>query len=327
MQSIAMHKEIHLHSRLNTLKILGFEGAFNLPLWVGEHQRLFEKYGLSTRFEYVKGSIDMINRMNAGEAQIALTSVDNVIAYTDGQGETADGRAPDLVAFMGGDHGFLSLVARPDVTSVRELSGKTLAVDALTTGFAFVLREILLLNDIPSDGVTFDAAGGTGNRYRALVAGKHDATLVRTPFEKLAERQGFKTLASGAALFPGYLGTVGAVLESWASANREQLIGFILAYREALTWIFDPRNAPACCALLRAQFPELSDADARAVLDDLVHPAHGLIRDMDIEDAGLALVSRIRDAHARTPVTRPRAPCFDRQYLDEARASTAWASC
>jgi ABC-type nitrate/sulfonate/bicarbonate transport system substrate-binding protein len=314
-----------LHTRLTTLKILGFEGAFNLPFWVGENQHLFEKYGLSASLEYVKGSIDMINRMNAGEAHIALTSVDNVIAYTNGQGETADGSARDLVAFMGGDHGFLSLVARPDVTSVRELKGKTLAVDAMTTGFAFVLREILLLNDMTADVVKFDAAGGTGNRYRALVAGEHDATLVRTPFEKLAERQGFRTLASGATLFPGYLGTVGAVLASWASANRAQLISFILAYREALNWIFEPLNAPACCALLRAQFPELSDTDARAVLDDLVHPTHGLIRDMEIEDAGLALVSRIRDAHARTPLTQARTPCVDRQYLDEARSSKAWA--
>ena len=153
-----------MHTRLTTLKILGFEGAFNLPFWVGENQHLFEKYGLSASLEYVKGSIDMINRMNAGEAHIALTSIDNVIAYTDGQGETADGSAPDLVAFMGGDHGFLSLVARPEVTSVRELEGKTLAVDAMTTGFAFVLREILLLNDMTADVVKFDAAGGTGNR-------------------------------------------------------------------------------------------------------------------------------------------------------------------
>ncbi|MEW9586176.1 ABC transporter substrate-binding protein [Paraburkholderia sp. DGU8] len=315
-----------MHPRLTNLKILGFEGAFNLPLWVGENQHLFEKYGLSASLQYVKGSIDMINRMNAGEAHIALTSVDNVIAYTDGQGEAANGSAPDLVAFMGGDHGFLSLVARPELASVSELKGKTLAVDAMTTGFAFVLREILLLNEMTADSVKFDAAGGTGNRYRALVAGKFDATLVRTPFEKLAERQGFRTLASGAALFPGYLGTVGAVLASWASANRAQMIGFILAYREALNWIFDPLNAAACCALLRAQFPGLCDTDARAVLDDLVHPTHGLIRNMEIEDAGLALVSRIRDAHAIVPLGRPRTPCVDRQYLDEARSSKAWAS-
>lgn len=315
-----------MKSHLTTLKVLGFEGAFNLPIWVGEERRLFEKYGLNASHEYVKGSIDMINRMNAGEAHIALTSVDNVIAYTDGQGETFDGSAPDLVAFMGGDHGFLSLVARPDVTSVQALEGRTLAVDALTTGFAFVLREILALNDIAVDGVKFEAAGGTGNRYRELVAGNHDATLVRTPFEKLAERKGFKTLASGAALFPGYLGTVGAVLKSWATTNRAQLIAFILAYREALTWIFDPRNRAACCELLQAQFPELSQADAHAVLDDLVHPTHGLILDMEIQDAGLALVSRIRDTHAAGRIDRPRKPCVDRQYLDEARASARWSA-
>jgi ABC-type nitrate/sulfonate/bicarbonate transport system substrate-binding protein len=327
MQSIAITiKERQLGSHAGTLKILGFEGAFNLPFWVGEDQRLFEKYGLNASLEYVKGSIDMINRMNAGDAHIALTSVDNVIAYTDGAGETIDGSAPDLIAFMGGDHGFLSLVSRADVTSVPQLSGKTLSVDAMTTGFAFVLREILSINAMSADAVKFAAAGGTGNRYRALMAGEHDATLLRTPFEKLAEQAGFRTLASGAALFPGYLGTVGAVLKSWANANRVQLIGFMLAYREALKWIFDARNSTACCELLRARFPELSNTGALAVLEDLTDPIHGLIRDMEIEEGGFALVSRIRDTHVATPINRPRTSCVDRQYLDEARASAGWVA-
>ncbi len=311
---------------LATLSILGFEGAFNLPFWVGKDQHLFEKHGLDADLEYVKGSVDMINRMNAGSAHIALTSVDNVIAYTGGQGETASGSAPDLIAFMGGDHGFLSLVSRPDVTSVQQLRGKTLSVDAMTTGFAYVLREILLRNDITADAVTFDAAGGTGNRYRALMAGKHDATLVRTPFEKLAARQGFKTLVSANALFPDYLGTVGAVLKSWATANRPQMIGFLLAYREALNWIFNAGNSTACCELLRTQFRDLSDTEAHAVLEDLVDPMHGLIQDMEIAEAGFAEVARIRDTHAATQISQPRTPCVDRQYLDEARASARWAT-
>jgi hypothetical protein len=39
--------------------------------------------------------------------------------------------------FMGGDNGFLSLVTQPDIKSYGDLKGKTLSVDALTTGYAF----------------------------------------------------------------------------------------------------------------------------------------------------------------------------------------------
>lgn len=309
---------------MNNLTILAFEGAFNLPIWVGQQQGCFEKQGLEVSLEYVKGSVDMVNRLIAGSAQIALTSVDNVLAYRSGQGETADGSAADLVAFMGGDHGFLSLMSRPEITDVSQFRGKTLSVDALTTGFAFLLREVLVANRIAVTDVIFDAAGGTGNRYRALVAGQHDGTLVRTPFERLAQRQGCNVLVRGKSLYADYLGTVGAVLQSWASGSPDQVVGFILAYREALNWIFDARNRGAIVEILRTEFDQLTHDDARAVLEDLVDPSHGLIRDMEIPDTGLALVSRIRDLHASVPTNRTPGDCVDRQFLRQAQGSAGW---
>lgn len=314
-----------MEQNLITFTVLGFEGAFNLPIWVGQKRRYFEKYGLEVGLEYVKGSVDMINRMTSGSAHVALTSVDNVLAYRGGQGETTDGSAPDLVAFMGGDRGFLSLMAKPEITSVSQLRGKTLSVDALTTGFAFVLREILVANQIAVSDVKFEAAGGTGTRYRALVAGKHDGTLVRTPFERLAERQGLNVLVRGNSLFSDYLGTVGAVLQSWASRNQDRLVRFILAYRESLNWIFDPGNKDTLVEILRAEFVELTDDDARGVLEDLVDPSCGLVSDMSMSDAGLEQVSRIRDAHAPVSTNRSFEDCVDRQYLRLAQNSTRWA--
>src|SRR6266480_4409197 len=45
---------------------------------------------------------------------------------------------PDLIAFMGGDNGFLRLVAVPEVKTLADLRSKTVSVDARTTGYAFV---------------------------------------------------------------------------------------------------------------------------------------------------------------------------------------------
>ena len=44
---------------------------------------------------------------------------------------------------MGGDNGFLRLVAVPEVKTFADLKGRTVSVDALTTGYAFVLLELL----------------------------------------------------------------------------------------------------------------------------------------------------------------------------------------
>lgn len=51
---------------------------------------------------------------------------------------------PDLFAFMGGDGGFLSIVARPGIDDVAGPKGKTLSLDAMMTGRAFVLRELVV---------------------------------------------------------------------------------------------------------------------------------------------------------------------------------------
>ena len=47
-----------------------------------------------------------------GKVDIALATIDNVVAYQEGQGEAKIADNPDLFAFMGGDGGFLSVVAR-----------------------------------------------------------------------------------------------------------------------------------------------------------------------------------------------------------------------
>src|SRR3989442_732433 len=117
--------------------------------------------------------------------------MDTIVAYQEGQGEAKIPDNPDLFAFLGGDGGFLSVVSAPSVKSFADLKGKTVSVDAMTTGFAFVARELLVRNGVTETDVTFVRAGGTSNRYRELIAGKHDATLLRTPFELLVRQRGF----------------------------------------------------------------------------------------------------------------------------------------
>lgn len=101
---------------------------------------------------------------------------------------------PDLFAFMGGDDAFLRLVVQKDIHSYADLKGKTLSVDAITTGFAFVLRKMLQRNGILERDVSFESAGGVLQRFEALKAGKHAGTLVLTPFEFMAARAGLHVL-------------------------------------------------------------------------------------------------------------------------------------
>src|SRR5438445_13666392 len=118
-----------------------FPGGFNWGIYVAQDKGLFEKHGIRVTVQATPGSVAQMTGLKEGKFDIAMTAVDNIVAYVEGQGEAPIGPQPEFFAFMGSDTGFLSLVTVSDVKTVTDLKGRTLSVDALTTGYAFVLFD------------------------------------------------------------------------------------------------------------------------------------------------------------------------------------------
>src|SRR5258708_17506561 len=125
---------------------------------------------------------------------------DNVVAYQDGQCEADLASAPDFCAFMGGQVGGIRLMVQRDVGSYADLKGKSLAVDAATTGFAFVLRKLLQLGGLNEGDYTLERLGNTPARVQALMQGKTAGTIVPSPLHILPESKGCRRLAARPAL-------------------------------------------------------------------------------------------------------------------------------
>jgi len=287
-------------------------------MWVAQRNGLFETQGLNVDLAYTPNSGFLVKSVLDGKADLAFAAIDNVIAYQEEQGEAAIPANPDLFAFMGGDGGFISIVASPAVGSVKDLKGRTVSVDAMTTGFAFVVRELVARNGLAESDVNFVRAGGTANRYRDLVAGKHDATLLRTPFELLAQNRGYHTIASAETLGP-YQGTVGLARRSWATEHEPALVGFLRAYKAATDWLYDPANRDVAEALLVAHIRDMTPALAKRSYDLLVSGKGALSRDLRPDTAGIATVLQLRDKYA-TPHKALTDPMkyVDLRYFDKA---------
>jgi len=281
-----------------SVRVVAFAGGWNLPLWAAERQGFFAQRGIAVELAYTPGSAALVDGLMAGRHDIALAAIDNLIAYQEGQGEGPPLRDPDLVAVMGVDHGFLSVVARGSIATIAELRGTKVAVDSPNTGFAFVLRELLQRAGIGEGDVTIVRGGATELRYAGLVAGAYDATLLRTPFEILAAERGCRVLARADALGP-YLGTSGFVRRSWASANEATLVGFLRAYRDAMRWLVEPAHRDAAAALLVANVRDMTPALAERAADVLLAERGGLLRELEIEPAALATVLRLRARYGR----------------------------
>ncbi|MDB5764758.1 MAG: periplasmic protein [Herminiimonas sp.] len=281
--------------KLASLKLVAFDGGWNLPIWAAQRQGFFEANKLNVDLSFTPNSVNLVTGLLAGKYDLAFAGIDNVIAYQEGQGEVPV-EQPDLFAFMGGDNGLLSVVAAPAIKTPADLKGKTLSVDAMTTGFAFVLRDYVASKGLAQDEVKFVRAGGTGNRFTALMQGKNDGTLLRTPFDLIARDRGFNVLAEGDALGK-YQGTVGVATRRWASRNEEVLINFIRAYRSGVEWIFDPKNRAVAEALLVANIRDMTPELAKSALSQLL--SNGLQRDPAFNVDGIKTVLVLRSKYGQ----------------------------
>jgi ABC-type nitrate/sulfonate/bicarbonate transport system substrate-binding protein len=280
-----------------TLKVIVFPGGFNLPIWSGLAQGSFADEGLALDMHLTTSSKEQLAGLIHGDYDIAMTGIDNVVAYMEGQGEAEIRATPDLFTFMGGDDAFLSLVTIGEVQSFDDLRGRTLSVDAMTTGFAFVLREIVEKAGLKEGEVTYESIGGVMQRWEALKAGAQAGTLLLTPFDVIGTAIGLNVLARARDHLPAYQGVVGAARRSWAAENGEALIGYIRAYRRALAWLFDPANRKAAEAILVERVPTMSPEVAARACDIFLDPETGFEPTAAIDWAGIGEVLRLRSKY------------------------------
>ena len=284
---------------LRTINVITFAGGFNLHSYVAQRQGFFAKHGIDVRLSYTSTSVYLMTGLVDGRFDIATAGIDNLVAYQEGQGEAPTRTAPDLAAILGFDNAFLSLVAVPEVKTIADLRGKELGVDALTTGFAFVSREMLERAGLKDSEVKPVRAGGTALRYAALIDRKFAATLLSTPFDLQAEAKGFTALGNATELLGAYQGRTAFAMRSWLKDNEAAAIGFMLAMREATDWIFDPKNREVCEAILLANDRDMTPALAKKTYDLFVDKKMGLFRDLRVDIQGLKVVLALRSKYGQ----------------------------
>jgi ABC-type nitrate/sulfonate/bicarbonate transport system substrate-binding protein len=303
------------------ISVISFGGGFNLPLWAARDQGFFARNGLDATLTITADSKQVFTGIMEGRYQVAITAFDNIVAYQEGQGEVKFDPPSDFFGFMGSDDGFLSLVAVPEVTSVAQLKGRTISVDAMTNGFSFALREMLARGGVSEADVKWARAGGTDRRFAALMERQHDATMLRAPFDLQAKNRGFQQLATAREVIGPYLGIVGAARRSWAQQNPTQVVAFIRAYRDAIRWLEAPANRGAAQALLMANVPGMSAQVAAQSCELMLHPRTGFFNDAGLDDAGVRAVLELR-GRLGEPARRLTDPdkYIDRRYWREAMA-------
>ncbi|TFL15525.1 ABC transporter substrate-binding protein [Pusillimonas caeni] len=307
-------------SPAKTLEVIVFPGGFNWPIWVAQEKGFFSDNGVAVNLTPTPSSSFQLTGLIDGKFDIAMTAIDNLIAYREGQGEV-DKKGEDLIAVMGADRGFLKLVTVPEVPDYEALRGKTLSVDARNTGYALVLFELLDRAGLREPDFKIERAGGVMQRYADLMEKKHAGTMLISPFEVQAVEKGYHVLATASETFGAYQGLVAGVRQSWAKEHGEALQGYIRAYVLGVEWLYDPNNKDEALAIFRKYLPKLPEGAAATAYGILLEPKTGMQRKAAIDMAGVEQVLKLRSKWG-VPQMELNDPSkyYDSSYYDKALA-------
>lgn len=257
------------------IELICFPGAPNLPIFAAQSKGWFESNGVSVNLTTTPNSAFQAENLASGKFQIAGTAFDNVVAYQEGQGAVPL-QDTDFFAFMGATQVELAFITAPTISSYEDIKGQSLALDALSTGFAFCLYEMLAKNGLSKSDYKMVPVGATPARWESVKAGEHVGTLTIEPFTSIARNQGFKVLDTSTNIFPAYQGGAFAASRKWAAANPETLKGYIRGYLAGLAWTLDPANREEATQILLTNMPEIKPQVAGAVMNSLLSPRSGL---------------------------------------------------
>jgi ABC-type nitrate/sulfonate/bicarbonate transport system substrate-binding protein len=279
------------------IALIVFPGGFNWPIWAAQDKGFFAANQVAVTITPTPSSVFQLTNLIDGKFDMAMTAIDNLIAYDEGQGEVPTSRPADLVAFMGGDNGFLSLVAVPEIKSYADLKGKQLSVDARTTGYAFVLEKMLQKAGLKDDDYELVKAGGVLQRFDALLAKQHAATLLLSPFEVPAQAKGFTLLGYAIDVLGRYQGLVGTTRRDWAREHPAALVGFIRAYIDGVEWLYRDANKVEALAILRKNVPTMPRELAARAYDILLDAKTGFQHRARIDLDGVRTVLALRSEY------------------------------
>lgn len=185
----------------------------------------------------------------AGRADLVVTAMDNVMDWN-----LRPGPQDFCIVAQVERTTPLQLIARAGLSSLAELRGATVLVDAPANGFVVALRALLVDAALQATDYTLRPAGGVQERWDALLAGHGDCTLLGPPFDAMALRAGFTALASVQLSYPAFPGQGLVLRRASLDALRPRLVPWLHALQAASDRM-SPGGPVVSQALVDAGYP------------------------------------------------------------------------
>ena len=206
-----------------------------LPFRVAADKGFFDRENLYARFINFQSTQLITNALMQGDLDYATT-----LAIA---GAALRGLPLKIVGVVAKGTGY-AIVSKREIENIKGLKGKKFALNSFGSAPDYAVYTFFSKNGLdPNRDVTFLTIGGTSARFAALVGGAVDATVVSSPFEYIAEQQGFRTLVSLKELAEyvnlPYAGV--AVTQEKIAKGGGQIVKALRGLRAAILFILEQR--------------------------------------------------------------------------------------
>lgn len=299
-------------------------GLFNQDaVIIAANQKGFLKQeNIRVEINTVTDSPTLLRNLISGRYDLILNNADNVIAWAEGQGE--DPQKNDFVIFLGGSQGVdQKFVVVPGINDYRDIKGKVLAADAVTTGYAVVAMAILKKYGLVwKRDYTVTSFGNTIARADAMSRGEAVGAMMSMPDEEIKKR-GFKVLTEAKDHVKNYARGLGATRRQWANANEDLVVHFTRAMIRATDWLQDGKSKDDVIQLLLAENKN-NKTRAEAMYAAALSPTMGFTPRSRIDLEGIRTIIELREiAGLMTPPVPKPEKYIDERFYQNALATLA----
>jgi NitT/TauT family transport system substrate-binding protein len=290
-----------LASGLETLNVALTSKAFQyVPLVIAQDRGFMKEEGIELKFVFMQNAPGL-QALIANTVQFSGSGSSALVAIS-------KGNAPLRTVIAFNDQVLQWIVVRPNIKTLKDLSGKKVATTGVASIAAYMFRNILIKHNIPKDIVLIDP--GPVNRLPSLLSGAVDAAIVSPEERYAALDQGMKDLLFLGKEVKNSWGTF-ATSERFIKEQPQLMAGFARAVLKGLRLARQEREGTIAAV---TKFSELDKSLATRMYDDLVgtFTKAGYV-DEQTQKNDLAIVALVADVNTVIPPQRAYDFSFVRQ--------------
>ena len=278
--------------------------------YVAIEKGFFKKYGLDVEVTEFRGDAVHVKALLSGDINLSIN-----MGATEGI-VSASKKAPIRLWVVANPITPYHFVARKEAgTTLQALVGKNIAVSGIGAISYHIPRMVLERSGIDPEKMKYVAVGSPADRFKALVAGKVDATVVtNSEAAKLVKYPEIIALVNVPKLIPEIPYEFGMAREDYLQKNADTVQKLTKAIMEANRWI--AANKAGTVEVAKKILPEES-ADVLGKAYDLADPRIWGVNG-DISEASYNFTAEFlkKVGYLETPVPFNR--FFDRRFVDQA---------